>query len=369
MAYIRGTRPVPVVFLAFLAAFILAACGDSSDEATSGGEGADSGEVAPVHLTLEWVTQTEFAGYYAGIDQGYYAEEGIDLTIQPGGPDVSPVQLLLAGETDIAINAFGNALVAREEGADVISIGQVFERSAYRLVSFADNGITSGDQFEGKIVGLWGGFHPSFSATMTKNGLDPEQDATIFNQGFDMNALFEGEVDLASAMVYNEYAQALAGAGDREIAVFDFNDEGTNTLENALIVTREWAEENPDLSEGFIRATIRGWIYCRENPQDCVDIVLAAGTALPENFQLWQMNEINKMIWPSTNGVLQLTPDMFNQTADILFDYEVIAERPTEESYDMSYRDRAIADFTDEDLFGTDFIPLELDPKVLFADE
>ena len=353
-----------MVVTAAFAIAALGACGSDDGDA----DPATSDELTPVHLTLEWVLQAEFAGYYAALEQGYYADEGIDLTIQPGGPDVNPVQLLISGDTDIAVNAFGNALVARESGADVISIGQVFERSAYRLVSFADMGITTPEDFAGRTVGLWSGFSPSFSATVTKAGLDIDKDVTIFNQGFDMEALFSGEVDLASAMVYNEYAQALAGAGDREIAVFDFNEEGTNTLENALIVTRDWADANPQLAEGFVKATIKGWIYCRDNPQACIDIVLAAGPALPENYQTWQMNEINKMIWPSTNGVLALTPEMFQQTADILYNYDVITEPATPDSYDMSYRDAAIAELADQDLFGADFEPMNLDPNELFAE-
>jgi NitT/TauT family transport system substrate-binding protein len=343
--------------------------GTTADGAAPTTAAASDGELTDVHLTLEWVVQTEFAGYYVARAKGFYQEEGIDLTIQPGGPDVNPVQLLVAGDTDIAVNAFGNALVARESGADVISIGQVFERSAFRLVSFADAGIDTAEDFAGKTVGLWGGFNPALYATAGKYDLVPDEDFTVFNQGFDMEALFSGEVDLASAMTYNEYAQALVGAGEREIAVFDFNEEGTATLENALIVTRDWAEENPDLAEGFIRATMKGWLYCRDNPEECTDVVLDEGPALPENYQLWQMNEVNKLVWPSTNGLLLLTPEMFEQTAEILQTYGVISEPATEESYDMTYRDAAAASLEGEDLFGADFAPLDLDPAVLFAEE
>lgn len=367
---------------AVLASASLAACGGDDGEAAdsdttaaaAGGEspatsaaGAATGESTEVTLTLQWVTQAQFAGYYAALDQGYYEEEGIDLTIQPGGPDINPIQLLLSGDTDIAIQQFGAVLAARETGADLKSIGQVFERGAYRLVSFEDKNITSAEQIKGKTVGLWNGFQPAFSATAGKYGFDLDTDVKVFNQGFDMVAFLDGQIDMASAMTYNEYAQALAGADGRKISVFDFNKEGTATLEDTITTTGDWLADNPDAAVGFLKATAKGWIYCRDNPEACVKIVLENGTALPEDFQTWQMNEVNKLLWPSTNGVLNLTDDMFKQTADILLKYEVIKQAASADAVDMTFRDKAVAELSDEDLKGAAFKPLALDPAELFG--
>ncbi len=151
----------------------------------------------------------------------------------------------MSGDTDIAIQSFGDVLAARDSGADVVNIGQMFERSGFRLVSFKDEGITTVDEFKGKKVGLWSGFSSSFSAAAGKHGLDIDKDVTIFNQGFDMEALLTGQIDLASAMTYNEYAQALAGAGSRALQLFDFNEDGTNTLEDAIISTPKWLKATP----------------------------------------------------------------------------------------------------------------------------
>lgn len=362
------------------AGLVAAACGGDDEDAAPADDAdaapADDAEAAPagdatdITLTLQWVTQAQFAGYYAALDQGYYEEAGLNVTIQPGGPDINPIQLLISGDSDIAIQQFGAVLAAREEGADIVSMGQVFERGAYRLVYFDDSGISGPADFEGKTIGLWGGFQPQISATFGKLGLDVEQDAEVFNQGFDMLAFLDGTLDLASAMTYNEYAQALAGnESESEILLFNPNDEGTATLEDTLTTTEAWLAENPDAAEGFIRATARGWIYCRDNAEACIDIVLANGTALPRDFQTWQMNEVNKLIWPSENGVLNLTPEMFEQTADILFDFGVIATEATPEAYDITFRDTAVADFSEDDLIGADFAPLDLDPQELFVGE
>lgn len=369
--------------LAPVLAVSLVACGSSggsgSDSATSAGgattaagaspttaAGAPAGATTKVKLTLQWVTQAQFAGYYAAQEKGYYKDEGIDLTIQPGGPDVNPIQLIVSGDTDIAIQQFGAVLSARETGADILSIGQVFERGGYRLLSFKDKGLDAADKFKGKTVGLWGGFQPAFSATAGKYNLSLDSDVKVFNQGFDMVAFLDGQIDLASAMTYNEYAQALAGAPGKELSVFDFNKEGTATLEDTIATSRKWLDANPDAAVGFLRATAKGWAYCRDNWKDCVQIVLKNGTALPENFQTWQMNEVNKLLWPSTNGVLNLTDTMFQQTADILLKYGVIKKAADKGAVDMTYRDKAMAGAADLDQKGAGFKPEVLDPAVLF---
>ncbi len=356
----------------------LASCGsdepssNATTPAATDGGGGGGGETCAtktkVKMTLQWVAQAQFAGNFAALDQGYYDEACIELELQPGGPDINAVQLLLTGDTDLAGWQFGAVLTARAEGADVISIGQVFERSGYQLLSFADKGIEKAEDFKGKTVGLWGGFQASFSAAAGKHGLNIDSDVTIFNQGFDMLALLNGEIDLASAMSYNEYAQALAGANGRELRVFDFNADGTATLQDTIATTRGWVEKNPDVATAFLKATMKGWIYCRDNPDKCVDIVLKAGPALQQNYQVWQMNEVNKLIWPSTNGLFSLTQGMFDQTHSILLDNGVITgAQQYADAVDMSYRDKAAAELAEEDLLGAGFTPQELDPTALFA--
>jgi NitT/TauT family transport system substrate-binding protein len=374
----RGRIGVAITCLLGVAALV--SCGDDSKDdsssggatettAAAGGGGGGCAEVTKVKMTLQWVAQAQFAGNFAALDQGYYKDACIDLELQPGGPDINAVQLLLTGDTDLAGWQFGAVLTARAEGADVISIGQVFERSGYQLLSFADKGIETAEDFKGKTVGLWGGFQASFSAAAGKHGLDIDKDVTIYNQGFDMLALLNEEIDLASAMSYNEYAQALAGAKGRELRVFDFNEDGTATLQDTIATTRGWVDKNPEVAKNFLKATMKGWMYCRDNPDACVDIVLKAGPALQKNYQVWQMNEVNKLIWPSTYGLFNLSQEMFDQTSKILVDNGVVKEAAAyADAVDMSFRDKAIAELTDADLMGKDFKAQELDPTTLFAE-
>jgi len=135
----------------------MSSCGSSSDSATTDTATADTTAGAeacttltPVKITLQWVTQAQFAGNFAAQDQGFYEDACIDLQIQPGGPDINPVQLLLTGDTDLVGVQFGAVITARDEGADVITIGQVFERSAFSLLSFTDKGINAPEDVKGK---------------------------------------------------------------------------------------------------------------------------------------------------------------------------------------------------------------------------
>jgi NitT/TauT family transport system substrate-binding protein len=353
----------------------MSSCGSSSDSTTADTATADTTASAeacttltPVKITLQWVTQAQFAGNFAAQDQGFYEDACIDLQIQPGGPDINPVQLLLTGDTDLVGVQFGAVLTARDEGADVITIGQVFERSAFSLLSFTDKGINAPEDVKGKKVALWGGFVPSFSAMAGKHGLVQDKDFTTVNQGFDVLPLLNDEVDMISAMRYNEYAQALAGAKGREITLFDFGADGTSVMEDTIATTREWVTANPDVVKNYLKATMKGWMYCRDNPDACVQIVLKNGSALQENFQTWQMNEVNKLMWPSTNGLFALTQGMFDQSAGILFESGVIKTKAVySDVVDTSVRDAAAAELASEDLNGSSFAPQTLDPAVLFA--
>ncbi|MGH2418474.1 MAG: ABC transporter substrate-binding protein, partial [Candidatus Limnocylindria bacterium] len=169
------------------------------------GNEALGGPVA-VDFQLQWVPQAQFAGYFAAKDLGMYEEAGLDVTLLDGGPDIAPQQVV----ADPNGPEFGEAwvpkvLVAREEGADLVNIAQVFQRSGTVEVSFADSGIDSPEDWAGKKVGAWG-FGNEFEvvAAARQAGLEPGTDFEQVTQNFDMVAFLNGEIDAAEAMTYNE---------------------------------------------------------------------------------------------------------------------------------------------------------------------
>ncbi|MFN8531175.1 MAG: ABC transporter substrate-binding protein [Anaerolineae bacterium] len=342
---------------------------------------ASAQDLTPVSVVLKWVPQAQFAGYYAAAAQGYYTDEGLDVTIIPAGTDINPQQLVASGDAEFGTDWMGNILATRETGQDVISIAQIYQRSGMRQITWADSGLTSFDALGGHIVGVWccGNQFPTFAA-LTKAGFDVENpdDVTIAQQNFDMNAFLAHEIDAASAMTYNELAQVLETVGAdgsfpvytlENLNVLDFNEFGTAMLEDGIFVRADWLAEagNEELAIKFLRASFRGWIFCRDNPDECVASVLEAGPTLGQGHQTWQMNEVNKLIWPSPDGIGIMNPESFDITAQIALDYGIISTAAEGEG--VTYRtdlaqaalDSLQADMPDLDVTGADYVPAEVE--------
>ncbi len=339
------------------------------------------GDLVPVSVVLKWVPQAQFAGFYAASALGYYEAEGLDVTIVPAGVDINPQQLVASGDVEFGTDWMGNLLATRETGQDVINIAQIYQRSGMRQITWGDSNLTSFEELGGRVVGVWccGNQFPTFAA-LTKAGFDPENpdDVMIAQQAFDMNAFLAREIDAASAMTYNELAQVLEFVGEDgafpvytldDLNVLDFNEFETAMLEDGIFVRSEWlAEEgNEEVAIKFLRATFQGWIHCRDNAQDCVDFVLEAGPTLGEGHQVWQMNEVNKLVWPSPDGIGIMDADAFEITAQIALDYGIISAPAEGEG--VTYRsdlaqaalDSLMADMAELDAVGVDYEPTEVE--------
>jgi len=344
--------------------------GEAAATEAAGGEAAAGCESKdPVTLQLKWVAQAQFAGYYAAQGEGFYDDECLEITINPGGPDIVPEQVVAGGQADFGINFVPSLLSAREQGTNLVNIAQVFERSAMREISWKDTGIESPADLAGKKVAVWfGGNEFELLATLAKYGIDKDTGVELIQQPFDMNLLLERQVDAAAAMTYNELAQVLE-TPDKDgnlytldqLNIIDFNTEGTAMLQDGVFVTEEWLADaaNQDIAARFLRASFKGWMFCRDNVDKCVDYVLEQGPALPRGHQTWMMNEVNKLIWPSTAGIGQMDAALFEQTAGIAQQYGIIANPPGEGAYVTDYA-KAALEGIDGDTMGADYQPVEV---------
>ena len=362
-------RSVRVAFAGIVAlSLFVAACGGDDDNRTLNnaldqvesvdGESTEEAPAAeacttptPVKLQLQWFIQAQFAGYFAAQDQGFYADQCLDVTIVEGGVDIVPQTELANGNVDFAISWVSKALASREAGADIVNIAQVFQRSGTLQVSFKDKNITKPEDFKGKKIGNWGyGNEFEIFAALTKAGLDPAKDVSLVQQQFDMVGLLSGDIDAAEAMTYNEYAQVLEAKNPATGALYtadDFNvvsyeEAGVGMLQDAIWASGERLASDAayaDTAVKFVAASLQGWAYCRDNVEACRDIVLAKGSKLGASHQLWQMNEVNKLIWPAASGVGFIDQAAWDRTATLSQETKnleggtVLTKAPDAESY------------------------------------
>ena len=266
---------------------------------------AGSAQADEVRLQLQWVTQSQFAGYYVALENGYYDDEGLDVTILPGGPDIAPPQVLAGGGADVMLNWMPSALAARERGLPVVNIAQPFVRSGLQLTCWADTGITEPADLAGRTIGVWffGNEYP-FLSWMSQLGIPTdgsEGGVTVLQQGFNVDPLLQRQADCISTMTYNEYWQVIdAGVRPDELVTFKYEDQGVATLEDGIYVLEENLEDPDfvDRMERFVRASMQGWTWAVENPEDAAMIVLDYDEtgAQTEEHQTRMMGEIALLV-------------------------------------------------------------------------
>ncbi len=374
-------------------AVVLTGCGDDDDDggsssevdvqqsedcATRTQEARDAGELEEVSLQLQWVSQAQFAGYYAAVAECYYVDEGLDVNIIEGGVDIVPQDVLASGDVDYAISWVPKVLGSIEQGAGITNVAQIFERSATTQISFKGKDITDPADFKGKNVGSWGfGNEWELFAGMQSADVGVK-DINLVQQAFDMNAFLAGDIDAAQAMTYNEYAQVLETVNPdtgelytpEDLNVINWNDVGTAMLQDAIWATTEKLSD-PDYEEqtvAFIKASIKGWAFVRDNPEEAAAIVAESGSELGQSHQLWMANEVNKLIWPSTNGVGIIDEAAWAQTVEIALNTEnetgatIISEEPPASAYTNEYVEQALAELEEEDVdtIGADYEPIEV---------
>ncbi len=263
-------------------------------------------------LQLKWVTQAQFAGYYVALENGFYDEEDLNVTIKPGGPDVAPVQVLLGGGADVMVDWMPSALAARENGAPIVNIAQPFKSSGMMLTCLKETGISSPTDFPGNTLGVWfyGNEYP-FLSWMSKLGISTEGGADgveVLKQGFNVDPLLQKQAACISTMTYNEYWQVIdAGISADDLVTFKYEDEGVATLEDGLYVLEDKLTDPAfeDEMVRFVRASMKGWKWAEENPEAAAMIVLDYDEtgAQTEKHQVRMMGEIAKLT-AGSNGAL-----------------------------------------------------------------
>lgn len=284
-------------------------------------------ELQPVSLQLQWIPQAQFAGYYVALDKGWYREEGLDLTIKPGGPDLPLIDHVATGKSDFGTAFLSDLSVAIQKGQPVISIAQIQQMNGLLLIAKKSSGIKRPADFVGKRIGIWGtSWETQLNALLTRERIDRDK-VKIMPQGFDMQPFLEGDLDVASAMVYNEYHQVLeAGVNIQDLNIIDYILYGLGFPGDTLFTSRWMVQQNPARCRQMLRASLRGWQYAIDDPKEAVEIVLkydTSGTAVRAH-QLSMMREIARLVkvpWREMGYTDQTT---VQQMINILLRYKVL---------------------------------------------
>lgn len=381
----RWTRTALALAVPFT--LIAAACGGDDDaapvatdapepETDVGAEVAapDDDELVPVRLQLQWFTQSQFAGYYAAVDLGFYEEEGLDVTILEGAVDIVPQQVLASGQSEFAIAWTPKALASREEGLAITNIAQVFGRSGTLQVSWLEDGITTPEDLAGTTVGNWGfGNELELLAAIRGAGLDPDTDVELVQQNFDMQALIDRQIQSAQAMSYNEFGILLQTTNPETgelytpdlFNVLNWNDVGSAMLQDAVWARTDWLEDpaNADIAKRFLRGSMKGWIHCRDNPEECAEIVLNNGPALDALHMLYMMNEVNPLIWPAEAGIGVIDEGLWAQTVEVALGSDAISAEPDADAFSNELITEVLAELEAEgfDVTGSGFTKIDTD--------
>ncbi|SIT87372.1 ABC transporter substrate-binding protein [Microbacterium sp. RU33B] len=379
----RGLLAASTVVVASLA---LAACsGSSSPEESGGAAEGDFEPLTSITLQLQWLPQAQFAGYYLAQEKGYFEEEGFDeVTIVPSGGDIVPQDALVAGDADFAIAWVPKVLGTLEaSGVELTDIAQVYQTSGTLQVSWKDSGITGVGDFEGKKIGSWGfGNEWEIFAAMAADDVDASS-VSITTQDFSMNALLDRDVDAAQAMTYNEWAQILEVVNPDTGELYqpeDFDVVSYEDTEGAMLQDAVWADtqrlaDDPayaDAAVRFLKAITKGWLFARDNPEEAAEIVYDIASNAEAAFpvgpvhQLWQMNEVNKLIWTGAEFGL-IDQAAWDQTvagalAAVNQDgLNLITEEPAETAFSNEYIEKALAALKDEgvDVAG-EYTPIDV---------
>jgi NitT/TauT family transport system substrate-binding protein len=251
------------------------------------------------------------------------------VTIKPGGPDIAPEQVIAGGGADVIVDWMGGALVAREKGVPLTNIAQPFAKSGLELICPKDGPVKTEADFKGKTLGVWffGNEYPFF-AWMNKIGLKTEggtDGVTVLKQSFDVQPLIQKQADCISVMTYNEYWQAIdAGFKAEDLVVFNYTKLGNDLLEDGLYAL-DTKLADPKFKENmvkFVRASMKGWKYAIENPEEAAEIVMDNG-GQDENHQKRMMGEVAKLI-----GDGKLDMATYERTVKALLDQKIITKQP-----------------------------------------
>lgn len=342
------SRRLVAVTIATAAALLLCmaffAC--SSSEKTDDGSKVAGGKLADLSFRLKWVVYSSFGSHYVALEKGYFENQGLNVTIEPGGPGIDPIRLVATGTDDVGLAGYEQILMAREKGIPLVAIGEDYIRSGVGFFSLQTSGIKRPEDFIGHRVGILPGTdkYTLYSAMMKKLGIDRSKIEEV-PIAFDLTVLFNGSVDVVPGFVTNQ--PFVAEERGYPVNIVDPYDYGIRPGGNVYFTSEETLRKKRPLLKEFLRGAMEGIIKSQQLPDsEVVDMVMKYNDKLDRNAEI--------KIWKSTKDVLLskdpatvglMSPEMWEYTLQISVDYGLISEAP---SLDSCYTNELVQEILDE---------------------
>jgi NitT/TauT family transport system substrate-binding protein len=276
-----------------------------------------AGAADAVTVRLKWFNQAQFAGYYVAKEKGFYQEAGLDVSIQPGGPDFPAVQMVAGGNEQFGVTGADQILVARGKGVPVVAVAVLYRKNPFVLFALKSGGIDAPAQFPGRKIGLKVGGNEEliYRAILNKAGVSA-QDLSEIPVKFDLTPLLTGQVDVWPGYVINEVITA------REKG-FDVNiiwpaSYGINLYADTLFTTEKMLSEKPDVVRRFVAATLKGWNYAVAHPEEAAELTVKSAPKLSYAHELAMMKESIGLLQPDNQPIGSMQPAQWAAMQDML---------------------------------------------------
>lgn len=319
----KKNQLVTITVLFTLFAVLLGAC--------AGAAPAPAAEPDKVTVQLSWFHGVEYAGFYAAIEKGYYADANIEVTLNAGGPEINPIDEVNNGNAQFGITSGDSLITARSAGQNFVAVATIFKENPLAITSLKQDGITSPDDLVGKTVGVYSldlsnFFDLPFLALMSRTGLERESMNYALIEDFQgANEIKAGNMDAMSGMFATDQQVMAKQAGDTLNFIY-YKDYGYDVYINTLFITEELRQSNPDLVRRFVQATVKGYQYAIENTDEVAQLALTYDETLDLAYQQAVMQAQIPFINTGDGQIGTMNESIWTNTQNILLEFNLISQ-------------------------------------------
>ncbi len=301
-------------------------------------------ETTYVSIILQWFPQSQFAGFIAAYEMGYFDDNGLKAELVFYDNTGSMLDKLVKNEIHFVTAWLSQAITIKSRGNDIVNIFQLLKKSSLMLVTKASYGIRKPEDISNRCLSVWGGdFSIQPNAFFNKYGIKPD----LVYQSYSIEPFLAGACEVTSAMYYNEYNKIYqAGFDHDELVTFMFSDYGLNFPEDGIYCSREFLINNRDIALRFLDAVVKGWEYAFENPDTTINYIMEYSRAynLKTNraHQEWMLNHIKEaFLYNTGNDTLRwgyLSREEYENVAEILLQQGIIDNVPDFQEFYIDLR-------------------------------